>query len=67
MSRKLGNSFERNLKVRAKGSLTSLSMKLQEHVVAKDLLRGVTFGWLGREVAKLEREGGLGIDHQVGC
>jgi hypothetical protein len=32
-----------------------------------DLLRGVTFGWLGREVAKLEREGGLGIDHQVGC
>jgi hypothetical protein len=35
MSRKLGNSFERNLKVRAKGSLTSLSMKLQEHVVAK--------------------------------
>jgi hypothetical protein len=29
--------------------------------------RRVAFGWLGGKVGKLEREGGLGIDHQVGC
>jgi hypothetical protein len=32
-----------------------------------ELAGSVALGWRGRKLENLERVGGLGIDHQVGC
>jgi hypothetical protein len=36
-------------------------------LASRTYLGTAAFGQLGRKVEKLEREGDLGIDHQVGC